>query len=104
LSDGLPGGGIYGKLIGIGMLLIFIGVGIALLGILLPILTGGGRVRGEGGAVIIIGPIPIVLASNPETAKWLMILAIILVVIVAALFFLLPSLLAHQAAGTAIPP
>ena len=94
--DDVLGAGVYSKLATLGLILLFIGVGLIILGLLLPLLSGGVKARGEGGAVIIIGPIPIVLASSPETAKILLILAIVLTVILVAFFFLLPGLLTRQ--------
>ena len=47
-----------------------------------------GNTGARGGAVIIIGPFPIVLGSDKETARSLLLLAIILVIVVIALFLL----------------
>jgi len=41
---------------------------------------GSGRVRGKGGAVVIIGPFPIVFGSDWRYARQLLVLAIVLVV------------------------
>jgi len=48
----------------------------------------GNRDERRGGAVIIIGPIPIIFGSDPETTKALLILSIILILVVIGLFVL----------------
>ncbi|MEM2946534.1 MAG: DUF131 domain-containing protein [Thermoproteota archaeon] len=45
----------------------------------------GAEVEKHGGAVVMIGPIPIVLASDPKTARMLLILAIMLTLILILL-------------------
>ncbi|MBO3769820.1 MAG: DUF131 domain-containing protein [Thermoproteota archaeon] len=71
-----------------GTLLILLGFIIIFLTIFLSFLRGikksGQReVESEkhGGAVVMIGPIPIILASDPKTARILIILAIILTIL-----------------------
>ena len=77
----------------LGVVLIVAGLALLALGLILPGLKAGGKV--EGGAVIIIGPIPIVVASSPSTARILMILGIVLTLL-ALLTFLLPPLLLRR--------
>ncbi len=75
------------NLILIGMLFIvagFITLTVALLLQLLHSLRKG-EAETHGGAVVMIGPIPVILASDPRTAKVLLMLAIILTVILVAL-------------------
>ena len=43
------------------------------------------EVEKHGGAVVMIGPVPIVLASDPKTAKMLLVFAIILTLILILL-------------------
>jgi uncharacterized protein (TIGR00304 family) len=43
------------------------------------------EVEKHGGAVVMIGPVPIVFASDPKTAKMLLVLAIILTLILILL-------------------
>lgn len=50
--------------------------------------------RVEGGAVVIIGPIPFVFGTNKEVSKILVILAIVLTIVVAITFIVLNRLLA----------
>ena len=75
----------------LGTLLIFAGFFLALVALLLPGLRGR-RSNARGGAVIIVGPFPIILASDREAAKTLLVLAILLVAILVG-FFLLQSFL-----------
>ncbi len=76
----------------LGIAFIVIGVVLVTVGILLPALKAG---KAEGGAVIVIGPIPIVIASSPSTARTLMLLGIVLTVL-ALLAFLLPPILLRR--------
>ena len=77
----------YTELIIIGILLIIIGFIIVLIGILSSM---RGESRVEGGGVILIGPIPILFASNTRIAVILMILAIVLIVATYLLFYYQP--------------
>ncbi|AEM39417.1 protein of unknown function DUF131 [Pyrolobus fumarii 1A] len=88
-------------LVTLGFLLIFLGVALVMIGFLLNIWSfGQQRVEGgrtEGGAVIIIGPFPIILASSERVAKTLLLLSIVLVILLIVLFFALPMLLRRVA-------
>jgi len=71
--------------------LVAIGMVLALVGILLIFLSAlkaqekaGGRV--EGGAVVVIGPLPLVFGTSERVAKALMVLAIALFAVVLAVF------------------
>ncbi|MEM1558625.1 MAG: DUF131 domain-containing protein [Thermoproteota archaeon] len=75
-----------------GTLLILLGFIIIFLTIFLSFLqsirkSGQREVKSEkhGGAVVMIGPIPIILASDPKTARMLIILAIILTILLAVI-------------------
>lgn len=74
----------------IGILLILLGFVIVFFATILSLLRlfkrGGGEAESEkrGGAVVMVGPLPIVLASDPKTARVLIILAIILTLLLAA--------------------
>ena len=61
-----------------GAILILVGIFLAFVALGLPASLGRGR--SQGGAVIIIGPFPIVFGSNRRIARALLILAILLVV------------------------
>lgn len=67
-------------------------VGFLLAFVALAVPSFRGNARSRGGAVIIIGPFPIVLGSNKEVARSLLALAVLLLVILIA-FFLLESFL-----------
>ncbi len=86
---------IHGGLVTLGFILVFIGFLLIFLGFTLPLLSGtreSGRV--EGGAVVIIGPFPILVATSEKAAKTLVVLAILLTLFAVTLFLLLPRLLA----------
>ncbi len=71
----------------LGIVLIFVGIVLAFLGLILPAARSG-KLQARGGAVIMIGPFPIVFGSDKQTVKALMILAIILVLVLIGLFIL----------------
>jgi len=73
----------------VGTLLILAGFILAFLAQVIPSIRRG-QVRARGGAVILIGPFPIVLGSDRQAAKGLLVLAILLVAILVG-FFLLQS-------------
>lgn len=57
------------------------------LGFLLLLSSREGKVR--GGGVLVIGPIPIVIGTDQEVAKGLMVLAMVLMLVAALIFLLL---------------
>ncbi|MCD6487721.1 MAG: DUF131 domain-containing protein [Desulfurococcales archaeon] len=63
----------------IGLILMIIGIVMMAIGIML-LLTSHKESRTEGGAVILIGPIPIILASNKKIAIILAIIAIVILI------------------------
>ena len=60
--------------------LIYLGIFLVFVGFMLFALRRKGN--SEGGAIIMIGPIPIVIASNPRIARTLLIIGAILFVII----------------------
>ena len=77
-------------LFNIGLLLALAGVALVIVAIFVAILRsarGTGKVR--GGGVVMIGPVPIVFGTDKESARILILLAIVLM-IVLLLFSLLP--------------
>lgn len=74
-----------------GLLLVIVGLIIAAGAILLSF--RGGRTKAKGGAVLIVGPFPIVFGTDKESARTLLILAILLVIILAVFYLLQPILL-----------
>lgn len=77
-------------LFNIGLLLALVGFAVGILAIFVAILRsarGTGQVR--GGGVVMIGPVPIVFGTDKESARILILLAIILMA-VALLFTFLP--------------
>ncbi len=76
----------------VGFALVIFGFMLAFVAIILLAIrsSGGGKTR--GGGVLLIGPIPIIFGTDRESAKVLIVLAIILVLIVLAFMFLWPFL------------
>ncbi len=75
----------------VGTMLVFAGLILAFLAFLLPSIRYR-KSNARGGAVVIVGPFPIILATDAPAAKVLLVLAILLVAILVG-FFLLQSLL-----------
>ena len=77
------------NLVAAGFLLILAGFSIGLVSLLRSQGSHTGGPGGKrGGAVIIIGPIPIIFGSNPGIARMLLILSIILVIVLIEVFVL----------------
>jgi len=72
----------------IGLALIVVGILIVFFGTLYVALLSGKQASGEGGAVIVIGPIPIAVATSTRTLILVLILAIILTALALILFLL----------------
>jgi uncharacterized protein (TIGR00304 family) len=72
-----------------GFILAFVAV------ILLTIKSARGGTRTRGAGILLIGPIPIIFGTDHDSAKILVVLAIILMVVVLV-FMLLPSLLLNR--------
>ncbi len=81
------------KLFAIGFILIIAGALVVTAAALMAALRSGGE--GRYGAVILIGPIPIIVGSDSSTVKLAIIGAIILMALAAALMFL-PGLLLRR--------
>lgn len=74
----------------VSLLLVFVGTMLIAIGLILASIRGKeAEKKVEGGAVIIIGPVPIVIGSNKKVTYTLMILAIILFVISVFAFLVL---------------
>lgn len=73
-----------GALLAAGVALVVFGM----LLIMLATLRAGGEGRVEGGGVIIVGPVPIVVGSNQKVASVLLVLAVVLTVLVLITYFL----------------
>lgn len=69
----------------LGLSLIFAGLALALIAVIL--LLRRGRFRGSGGAVILIGPIPIILGSNRRVTLIMLAFTIIFLLIFAIGYF-----------------
>ncbi len=73
-----------------GFALLFIGIVLVFIGVLYSAFKGGAKA--EGGAVVLIGPIPLVFATSHSAAKVVLVLAIVLTAL-ALLLFLLPRIM-----------
>lgn len=78
----------------IGLIMIVAGILVLILATLMELFKAKEKQEEErtsiqGGAVIMIGPIPIVLSTDPKSAKILMLLAIVLIVVTLLLMILL---------------
>lgn len=51
------------------------------------------RVRGHGGGVLLIGPIPIIWGSDKESLKWLIIISVIFIIFYFLLLFIYGNLI-----------
>ena len=71
----------------LGLVVIFAGLLVAVLAMILPALRRG-RLSSKGGAVVIIGPFPIVVGSDWRLAGQLLVLAIILVAALVLLYLI----------------
>lgn len=75
------------SVVAVSMLLFAVAFVIVLLGILLIVLSAlRGGVKAEGGAVVIVGPLPIVFGTSERVTKALLIAAIILTALSILLF------------------
>ncbi len=75
------------RLTALGFILVFAGLLLVIVGLISEAWSRGGKV--EGGAVIIIGPFPIVIGSSPGAAKILTILGVVLTIVVVAAYLIL---------------
>ncbi len=71
------------------ILLIMLGVVVLIVGFLLILVSAiaSGRSEVRGGGVLLVGPIPIVFGSDAQTAKWLIVLAMVLTILAFTLYF-----------------
>jgi uncharacterized protein (TIGR00304 family) len=69
-----------------GIALIILGILIVMIGMILTILKGRGGV--EGGGIVLIGPIPIIIGTSSRIIKAMLILAIIMMMFIIAVMML----------------
>jgi uncharacterized protein (TIGR00304 family) len=65
-----------------GIILIMLGILIIVIGMILTILRGRGSV--EGGGVVLIGPIPIIIGTSSRIIKAMIIVTVIMMICVIA--------------------
>jgi uncharacterized membrane protein len=82
-EDGVSATGRFFLLLFLGFVLVVVGVVVVLVA---AVVSGGGSV--SGGAVIFIGPFPIVIGAGPD-AEWLILIGIILAVLSVVAFFVM---------------
>ena len=78
--------------VSVGYALVIIGFVLAFVAVILMAVKARGTGKAHAGGILLIGPIPIIFGSDLESAKILMILAVVLIAIVLV-FMILPSLL-----------
>ena len=72
-------------LVTLGLILIVAGFILALF-VMIISLARTGNFKGRGGAVVIVGPFPIIFGSDRQSAKVLLVLSIVLVAALIVLF------------------
>jgi len=75
-------------LLSIGILLIFLGFALAILAIILIILRQPAKGKVRGGAVIFIGPIPIIFGTDKRIAALALIFAVSILAIMLAWYLI----------------
>ena len=71
----------------LGTIILFIGLLLAIIALVVSSLQSGSGTR-KSGAVLVIGPIPIIFGSDPRIARQLLILAIILFLALVIVYLL----------------
>ena len=69
----------------IGLALIFVGIAVIIAAFILFMLRGIGKVEKVRGGIIFVGPFPIILGTDKESLKVLVLLAIVLVAVMIGL-------------------
>ncbi len=69
------------EFVSIGIILIFLGMVILVIGMV----SGAGKVGGKGAGIVMIGPIPVIFGTDAGSVKTVMVLAILVIVV----FFML---------------
>jgi len=71
----------------VGFSLIVLGVAVSLIAVLWMVFSSvkGGKGRVKGGGAVIIGPIPIIFGTDKESAKFILVLSIILIALLLVL-------------------
>jgi uncharacterized protein (TIGR00304 family) len=77
-----------------GISIIFLGFVLILVGSIGSMFSNGGasKTKVRGGGIIMLGPIPIIVGSEPGSVKMLILLALVLMAAYFLLFFLLSLL------------
>lgn len=73
-----------------GIALIIIGIIIAFILMLIFVFKSNKKADIKGGGVILIGPIPIIIGTDKQSVKIVIILALVLMILAFILFFVIP--------------
>ncbi len=69
------------------LIMILIGILLLVIGILLLVREGGLRGKSEGGAVVVIGPLPIIVGTSRQAALIAAIIALIVLIIMLVFLY-----------------
>ncbi len=73
------------ELVSIGIILIFLGAAVLMIGIVSEIVSQKPKVEGKGAGIVMIGPVPIIFGTDAGSVKTVMALAIVLMIVVLVL-------------------
>jgi uncharacterized protein (TIGR00304 family) len=73
------------ELASIGIIVIFLGIVLVMIGIISEITKQDKKVETRGGGIVMIGPIPIIFGTDTGSVKTVMVLAIVLIALVLIL-------------------
>lgn len=69
------------ELVSIGIVLIFLGMVILMVGIVSEITNSKSKVEGKGAGIVMIGPIPIIFGTDAGSVKTVIVLTILLIIV-----------------------
>ena len=73
------------ELVSIGIIVIFLGIFLVMIGILSGIAKQDPEVEAKGAGIVMIGPIPIIFGTDAGSVKTVMAMAIVLIILVLIL-------------------
>ena len=73
------------ELVSIGIIIIFLGIFLVMIGIISEITKSDSKVEAKGAGIVMIGPIPIIFGTDAGSVKTVMALAIVLIILVLIL-------------------
>lgn len=69
------------ELVSIGIILIFLGMVVLMVGIVSEIGNAKSKVDGKGAGIVMIGPIPVIFGTDAGSVKTVIVLAIVLIAV-----------------------